>query len=283
MDTGASFSCITEEALTNFNFKYQSQKYVTKLYLADGSRIVSKSKVILNCWIKGACFKHTFVVVPKLSYPIVIGTDFLTKFSAKISFSNTQTHPVRATKDFTIPPGCEKATTGQIASMFNFSDSIGTCDNLLRCKSVSYFVHKALVSPTYQNKCPIVLLNASNAPIKIRRGEILAVFQIQNLSDFEELEPSNLGKFNDHKIPAHLSNCESNYNTFSTGHDSLGDKSSPDNIPTLNRLMSLNSTLNLDNSLSVGENKYVLNESDKSKLDNLLEIIKIYLLKLMEN
>jgi hypothetical protein len=187
IDTGATISCIRASLVPTLAKVVQTHhtKVKLRIYLADGSVCHVTKAVKLKFKIQGRTFAHQFALLPELTQPIVLGTDFLAKTSSKIEYSNDPTpkvQPIRAVRSFTIPPFSERAVTAQVTCLHSVNMVDGITDNMDRDSKFSqYLVQRSVVTPNDKNRHPLILLNISSRPCKIRKGEIIAVFTKINI------------------------------------------------------------------------------------------------------
>ena len=155
-----------------------------------------------------------------MQQPLILGTDFLSKTQSTIKYTSDphpEYQPTRAVRSVTIPPFSELALTSQITSLQNLEDITGTIENLQRDREVAYIVQRAAVKPSHKNRHPVVLLNLTSRPIKIKKGDIIAVYSKADYPD---------------DIPA--SNINNNYiHNISACNTIINDTSDPEDIKRL--------------------------------------------------
>ena len=191
VDTGASVTCVGEKLFQSLS---RSHTIVTKqirmrIFLADGGVRHVRKSAKLQFKIGNISFIHDFVIMPTISEPLILGTDFLRKAKSKISFAEDPTQenkPVRAIKSITIPPFSETCLTGEITCTDSLSDIPGVTENFKTPQNRPFLVQRALVNPNCQNRHPLVLLNTTSSNIKIHKGEIVALFRKSHENDFVE-------------------------------------------------------------------------------------------------
>ena len=194
VDTGASVSCMGEKLFQSLSRSHTlvTKQIRMKIYLADGGlRHVRKSAKI-QFRIGNIPFTQDFVIMPTISEPLILGTNFLRRTKSKISFADDpaqENKPVRAVRQITIPPFSETCLTGEITCIHSLSDIPGVTENLKTSQGRPFLVQRALVNPNCQNRHPVVLLNTTPNYVKIHKGEIVALFSKSKESDF--LEPSH--------------------------------------------------------------------------------------------
>ena len=199
VDTGASVCCIGEKLFQSLSRSHAivTKQIRMKIYLADGGvRHVRKSAKI-QFKIGNTLFTQEFVIMPTISEPLILGTNFLRKAKSKISFEEDPTQenkPIRAIKQITIPPFSEACLTGQITCIDSLLQIPGVTENFQANQTRPFLVQRALVSPNIQNRHPVVLLNTSANYVKIHKGEIVALFRKSKESDFIEpqRQPTNV-------------------------------------------------------------------------------------------
>ena len=181
VDTGATVSCMRESLATTLS-KQVTSEYVrirSRVYLADGSMCNISRAIKIKFKIQNHTFSHQFSILPKLTQPIVLGTDFLSKTKSTIKYSvdpTPKSQPIRATKSVTIQPFSERAITGQVTCMHSVDQVNGVTDNLDRDNFSQYLVQRSVVTPNDRNRHPIILLNLTSRRCKIRKGEIIGVY-----------------------------------------------------------------------------------------------------------
>ena len=199
VDTGASVCCIGEKLFQSLSRSHAivTKQIRMKIYLADGGvRHVRKSAKI-QFKIGNTPFTQEFVIMPTISEPLILGTNFLRKAKSKISFEEDLTQenkPIRAIKQITIPPFSEACLTGQITCIDSLLQIPGVTENFQANQTRPFLVQRALVSPNIQNRHPVVLLNTSANYVKIHKGEIVALFRKSKESDFidPQRQPANV-------------------------------------------------------------------------------------------
>ena len=122
IDTGATISCMRESLASTLSKQVPTEfiRVRLRVYLADGAMCHITKSIKIKFKIQGKTFAHQFAILPNLTQPIVIGTDFLSKTKSTIQYSvdpTTKTQPIRAVKSITIPPFSEKAITGQVTCL----------------------------------------------------------------------------------------------------------------------------------------------------------------------
>ena len=181
VDTGATISCIRDSLAASLS-KIVPAEYVrirARVYLADGTMCHIKKAVKLKFKIQNHTFSHQFAILSKLTQPIVLGTDFLSKTRSTIQYSCDPTpnsQPIRATKSVTIPPFSEICIIGQVTCMKSVSEINGVTDNLDRDRPTNYIVQRSVVKPDEYNRHPLILMNITSGYCKVRKGEIIAVY-----------------------------------------------------------------------------------------------------------
>ena len=189
VDTGATITCVRDTFLREIQKSrdVEIKKRRFNVHLADGSICHVRQAAVLKFKIHGTRFEFPFSIIPNLTKPVVLGTDFLKATKSQIEFDvdpELQVKPVRAVREATILPFTELAVLGQVTSFKSLHGCVGTLDNLQRNNRVPYLVQKGAVSPTEKNRHPIILLNTSHRPYKVRKGDIIALFT--------EVDPSDL-------------------------------------------------------------------------------------------
>ena len=191
VDTGASVTCIGEKLFQSLSRSHTivTKQIRMKIFLADGGVRHVRKSAKLQFKIGNTPFKHDFVILPTISEPLILGTDFLRKAKSKISFAEDLTQenkPVRAIKSITIPPFSETCLTGEITCTDSLSNIPGVTENFKTPQNRPFLVQRALVNPNCQNRHPLVLLNTTSSNIKIHKGQIVALFQKSHENDFVE-------------------------------------------------------------------------------------------------
>ena len=182
VDTGATISCM-REGLASTLSKLVPAEFIrirARVYLADGAMCHITKSIKIRFKIQNKTFHHQFALLPNLTTPIVLGTDFLSKTRSTIQYSvdpTPKSQPIRAVRGITIPPFSEKAITGQVTCMNSVSQINGVTDNLDRDNKFSqYLVQRSVVTPNDRDRHPLILMNITSRPCRIRKGEIIAVF-----------------------------------------------------------------------------------------------------------
>ena len=74
------------------------KKVAKRAYSVSGAPVVTLGMVEIEFKIGDACYRHEFMILRGLIHPLLLGLDFLTKFSANIQLGETPTltlrHPV---------------------------------------------------------------------------------------------------------------------------------------------------------------------------------------------
>ena len=182
IDTGATISCM-REGLASTLSKLVPTEFIRvrlRIYLADGAMCHISKAVKIKFKIQNRTFNHQFALLPKLTQPIVIGTDFLSKTKSTIQYSSDPSpvaQPIRAVRSITIPPFTERAITGQVTCYNSVEEITGVTDNLDRdMKLAQYLVQRSVVTPDDKNRHSLILMNISSRTCRIRKGEIIAVY-----------------------------------------------------------------------------------------------------------
>ena len=182
VDTGATISCIRDSLAHTLSKQvpHEFTRVRARVYLADGALCHITKKIKLKLKIKNRTFSHQFAILPKLTQPIVLGTDFLSKTKSIISYSNDPTpksQPIRAVRAVTIPPFSEIAINGQVTCYHSVAQINGVTDNLERhLKTSQYIVQHSVVTPNDKDRHPIILFNITSRPCTVRKGEIVGLF-----------------------------------------------------------------------------------------------------------
>ena len=64
----------------------------TMFKVASGDTIAAYGKILLSLEIAGSVYTHVFHVLPHLNNQLILGSDFLNKYDAQISFPNKTVH-----------------------------------------------------------------------------------------------------------------------------------------------------------------------------------------------
>ena len=181
IDTGATISCMREDLASTLSKQYPTEYVRVRLrvFLADGAMCHITKAIKIKFKIKNKIFSHQFALLKSLTQPVILGTDFLSRTKSTIQYSldpTPITQPIRATRSVTIQPFTETAVTGQVTCMHSVAQINGVTDNLDRNKTAQYIVQRSVVTPDSRNKHPIILMNISNRPYKIQKGEIIGVY-----------------------------------------------------------------------------------------------------------
>ena len=181
VDTGATISCVREGLLQkiskNCPLKILSVRY--KVFLADNAICHVRKAAKISFRINKRHFSHQFAILPNLSQPFILGTDFLSKHKSSIHFDvdpTPENQPIRAINSFTIPAFSEIAVTAQVTCLYTVHKTQGITDNLQTHKNPRFLVQRSLVTPNEKDRHPIVLFNISSKPYKVKKGEILGLY-----------------------------------------------------------------------------------------------------------
>ena len=181
IDTGATLSCMREDLASTLSKQYPTEYVRVRLrvYLADGAMCHITKAIKIKFKIKNKFFTHQFALLKTLTQPVILGTDFLSKTKSTIQYSSDPTpttQPIRAVRSVTIQPFSELAVDGQITCINSVNMINGVTDNLDRDRTAQYMVQRSVVRPDDRNRHPLILMNISSRPCKIRKGEIIAVY-----------------------------------------------------------------------------------------------------------
>ena len=93
VDSGSAISAISQEVLRDV----QAKQHITveeskhrKVKLADGTVTEIQSKVRLPLVINNTDFITDYQIIENLTFPVILGLDFLTDFAHSINFENQQ-------------------------------------------------------------------------------------------------------------------------------------------------------------------------------------------------
>ena len=88
VDSGSSYSLISEAFANRLNLEINTINNTTKLFAAEGSNlnILGSAEMYFN--VAGLNVEHTFLVVTNLAETWIIGTDFLEKYHCVLDFVN---------------------------------------------------------------------------------------------------------------------------------------------------------------------------------------------------
>ena len=182
IDTGATISCMRDSLAHTLSkeIPHEFTRVRARVYLADGALCHINRKIKLKFKIQNKTFSHQFAILPKLTQPIVLGTDFLAKTKSVITYSNDPTpksQPIRAVRAVTIPPFSEMAINGQVTCYHSVAQITGVTDNLERYdKTAPYIVQHSVVTPNDKDRHPLILFNMTSRQCTIRKGEIVGIF-----------------------------------------------------------------------------------------------------------
>ena len=186
IDTGATLSCI-REGIAQLLLKHDNYRLIHvnhRVYLADGTMKHLRKAVRFDFKIDKCRFTHTFTIMPAMQQPIILGTDFLSKAKSSISYTTDPTpeyQPTRARKSVTIPPFTEVALTAEVTCLYSVHNTVGITNNLQRNSTSPYIVQRSAVKPNELNRHPVVLFNITSKPIRIQKGEIVALFDTASI------------------------------------------------------------------------------------------------------
>ena len=190
MDSGANPSCMNEafyKVLKKQKYRMQTTPCYFKVYIADGSSVHIKKRVLLPFEISGVKVKQWVLVMPGLSKPVILGVDFMRKTKAKLEFAEELpiNFMIAAPRNIVIPPLHEFETTVPIVAHECLNNTIGVLENLYMKTPVPYVVKRFLVRPTKEvNKIRICLFNASTKHHTIKRGQPMAIYAVKRPEDF---------------------------------------------------------------------------------------------------
>lgn len=184
LDSGASVCVIKLSFLLSLKLPVYCKMIPrkTSMYLANGSIITSKHRVVIPFKIYDKLHRMEFKVLENASNNVILGVDFLEKYRASFDYfpSNEEVSPIRAISSLTIPSMTEVTLTAKIVSgaLYDPDADVGVCENLDRGENrvVPFLVKKALVTPNEYKRVTISLLNCSNHYRTIKRGQILALY-----------------------------------------------------------------------------------------------------------
>ena len=215
VDTGASVSCISLGLFRSI-FKNKSPNVRNchyKLYMADGAEQTVRKMTSLTLEIEGKSITHTFLILPKLNRPIILGVDFLKAVRATIDFTNLELDilTIRAPHKVVLPPMTEVTLLAHLNNPNVNQYCLGVTENLQRSRTVPFLVKRALVTPTLEDSAvPITVFNTSRLPYKVNKGAIMALFSKRQNSDFvhEIAKSKKLGYNHDFDIDSELTKTQ---------------------------------------------------------------------------
>ena len=104
VDTGATFSVIRKAFLQRLKVPACKFSHThTKITLANGQRVLARQQVHLQFYINNKPYSLTFLILPQLTRPLILGVDFLKKYKALINFDTDYTlitRPILASQKF---------------------------------------------------------------------------------------------------------------------------------------------------------------------------------------
>jgi len=89
-DSGATYSCIQPELAERLETVLKLPRPMEFGTAENGQRITATHCVRLNFYIDGLRFSDEFMVIPKLSEPILLGAATLQKWRMKLDFEHDQ-------------------------------------------------------------------------------------------------------------------------------------------------------------------------------------------------
>lgn len=276
VDTGASISCVRERLVKSLavNHDIQFVRIKKRVFLADGTVHHIRKKAVLPISIGGKVFSFPFAIMPELTQPMIMGTDFMKLTKATITFDQDPTpelQPVRAVRSVTIPPYSERALLCQINTTEAMHGKMGTLENMQRPFWSPYLVQRSLVAPNEFNRHPVVLLNTTSKPLRIWKDEIVALFDEVQESDIEP----NFGS-EDSIIDTNTEQVDSDSYTFDSSDDSDmsdypdTDMSDSELYEQVNHISSRAHDVEIDASPN-DPPKCVLDDDGKKRLNDLLQ------------
>ena len=182
VDTGATFSFINEkfaQRLRDQGLIPHERPVELKISIADCSTIVSKSCVGLHLNISGEKTRYLFYVVPNLSHPIILGVDFLRKYSAKILMGYNgeeyvnQNTSVLSKEDVVLEPKSDSIVRCRVLSHRDLSSQeIGVKGDSYLQPDLSF--PSASSMPTGRaNNISVVIRNNSENPVALHKQQRL--------------------------------------------------------------------------------------------------------------
>ena len=168
-----------------------------------GGKVTSLGSINIQFQIGNTTLMQEMVIVPGVSHELVLGSDFIKKFSGKLDyefetfeFKNLnherysvpmlrhseldQSVKVLAMEHFVIPAHCEMLVPGQVDSPLDFNGLTG-----ITSRNENFLMKKDIVSAycyvTVVDNCiPVRLFNASNRPVTIWPKSALCLFKRDN-------------------------------------------------------------------------------------------------------
>ena len=194
IDTGAAKSCMDVSTFKRLRLHFDTQdtEDLECLYSANGEPIPVKGIVTVDVNINGLKMPTTFQVLKGLTYPIILGIDFLkynhavidtqnnvVSFHGLVGASFVRKRPdtlayVRATRSFTIPPLTEAVIQASIDNHYKLQPSI--VEPLERLSDKKVGMAEAVVSPSsYFVQCR--MLNPTSSSVFFKQGFCLGTIE----------------------------------------------------------------------------------------------------------
>ena len=211
IDTGSDISAISLAVLHKINIKqtHINPANITHVRAAAGTRHSVTGQVQLSLTIGDATIQHTFYIIPSLHHKCILGTDFLSKHSARLNYEDStltfrhndnynninflQVGPKINIKPF------ENTTLPKYSARIVRIKILGAPDNetlLLSpnsiVKELGLTLHKSIIRNT-SDAC-VLLINKSSSDITVYRqcslakGSIIQQTRISSLSSNNDIE-----------------------------------------------------------------------------------------------
>ena len=206
IDTGATISAIESNVLKGLRdnrIPMVARKVRMKCSLANGQKVFIKKQVSIDITIQDTTLPVTFLVFPTLSKPIILGSDFLHRHKATISFSEgtaglSLQHPVVSLSNITLPPRSDLIIPAKISSILPLAHYLeGQCVPYKPLMNDRMAVANSLVT-SRSGKIPVRICNFSTVPVCITKGQRIASFQA---GVPEKVGPPNLNSTNNGSVP----------------------------------------------------------------------------------
>ena len=166
--------------------KYQTSKF-SRVLGVGGETHQILGTILLEFDIENTTFPQKFHVFRQLQHPVILGDDFLSKYSGKIdigkrklslkddtihvnSFTKTVSSLVRTTCKVTLPPGCETALPVKISRPYEGSMLLEPVSSF--SKAVPVLMAKSVIKPNKARSfCKI--LNPTDEVLTLHAGKII--------------------------------------------------------------------------------------------------------------
>ena len=184
IDTGAGVSAISQDTFCKLQ-KIRSinvdKSKTSHIQLADGSLVKTQGNVTLQIKIDQGTYEENFCILPELGQDIILGMPFLTKYSAKLNFSQKcmilpSEFPAKSMSKIVIPPRAEISFMAHLGQVHVPNGIHGDTKTHRQFINKNGMLTAKLAVSVKDNQIPVKVLNHTDRPRTIKQGARVATF-----------------------------------------------------------------------------------------------------------